>query len=262
MNQTIEKIWKYLSNLKGRWGLIAKLSLAVLILSLSTYYLVWRFPSIIASGEKQIDTAVIAISAIIVLMPFLSEIELFGVKFKKEMEKMEKETSEKIRLLEQKITLIQTQNITQNFYPMKSDEELKRLTHVVQETVVDPTTKEKERTFQMPSQIYEMLATSYNLNRKLSDLYNKVTANSVKYLNNLSEVLKYSPTFGGLLNTTTFLADQKVIDSDMAEAIRETLIICQSARDGEEIVPIQYDFVKDTAPSIIAYLDDKLNELK
>ncbi len=231
--------------------MIGKISLAIVILAFSYKYLIWRFLPIASGGESQLDTAVIAISAIIILLPFLSEIELFGVKFKKEMEKIEKETSEKIRLLEQKITSIQTQNNSQNIYFSKNDEELKRLTNVVQETVVEPSSAEKTKAFQMPSQIYEMLATSYNLNRRLSSIYEKST-NSPRYFH----------TNGGMLQIISYLDENKIIDLEMAQVIKEIIAICNSARHGEEIATIQYDFVKDTAPSIIAYLDDKLNELK
>ena len=116
MNKIISEIWKYLDRLKGNWSFVGKLILGIFLLLLSVCYLIWRFPSIVNSGEKQIDTAVIAISAIIILLPFLSEIELFGVKFKKEIEDLEKETNEMFKSMDQRLLSIQSQNINQYFY--------------------------------------------------------------------------------------------------------------------------------------------------
>ena len=249
MNHAIATIWKYLNGLRGTWRQVAQVSLGVVALILIAMYLVWRFPAIITRGETQIDTAAIALGVIIVLMPFLAEIELFGVKFKKEIEAVKRETDAQIQSLKQQLLILQSQQQIVNVQQRISiidPKELQATRQAIQETVQLHPSRDANRVFRMPEEIKLVLATQYNIKKKMGEMILALEAH----------------TEPRLTDALTELTTRAAIDEHMSQAIAQILLIGDMAQDGEEIVDIQYDFVKDTAPSIVSYLEDRLSILK
>ncbi len=246
----ISFLLKYLNKLKGKWGFVGKLLLGLLILLLSTSYLLWRFPAIIVSGEKQIDTAVIAISAIIILLPFLSEIELFGVKFKKEIEELEKNTSDKIRQMDQRLLAMQSQNINQYFYQPKTDEERKKLTESAQEAVQD-LPKNKKVSYQVDAELVHLFTIKWKIRRAVSALYKRYALSESGQLPHLNDSsLK--------LNTQQIieiLTSSMKVHNDIGEILQEMVAICDGAYFGREVMPEQLAFVNENE-YIIDYLEN------
>ena len=271
MNKVINAIWKYLDKLKGKWWSIAKIVLAIFILSISAYYLFWRFPSIIKGGERQIDTAIIAISAIIILLPFLSEIELFGVKFKKEIEQLEKETNEKLKSMDLKLLSIQSQNITQNFYQPKSDEELKKLSASAQEVIKDTTknTTSTETFYQVPTKLVRLFSIRWKLRKTVIEVYKKLVNKNIditKKPRNMENVADFvelnfymSEETIKKINTQQlieFLVKRSTVHSDIGEILQEIVAICDNAYFGHKVTEEQIVFVEENE-----YIIDHLETL-
>ncbi|MFO0703518.1 MAG: hypothetical protein U0525_02220 [Patescibacteria group bacterium] len=266
-NNLINWLLKNINKLKGKWGLVLKIILGILVLSLATIYLYYRFPTIIRSGEKQIDTAVIAIAAIIILLPFLSEIEIFGVKFKKEIEEIKKETDEKIKAIEQRLLMIQSQNINQYFYPPKPDNELKILSDTAKEVAKDIPLRpqSKDLFYQVPKEIVILFSVRWKLRRQLILVYknsinkkdNKKTPwGGTAFIDYLKK-LTYSDDGINKLNTQqiiTLLVEDDKLNKDIGEILNEMVAICDNAYFGGKVTDEQIAFIKDNE-YIIDYLE-------
>jgi hypothetical protein len=234
---------------------LPKIILAIFVFIVAIVYIFWRFDAIIQDGETQLDTAMIAVAIIIILMPFISEIELFGLRFKKEVADLKRELDEKIKTIDQKIFTMQSQNITQNFYPPKTDEELRRLSETAHSITASSDNKNQPEvaTYIVPPEIVKLFTVRWKLRKSLNALHLTIHTNvqngkrkegdiDTKQSVSISRENMLKISTHGLIEHLTIIGR---LHPEISDILREMVIICDNAYFGYKISKEQIDFVNE-----------------
>jgi|WetSurMetagenome_2_1015567.scaffolds.fasta_scaffold373051_1 hypothetical protein len=205
-------------------------------------------------GESEpFDIIILLIFIALLLIPIFSEISLFGLKLKKDIEDFRKETSEKFGEIKTEIKNTQSQTLNATFHgygPPPSDNKLQELDNkmgkIIQPNLYegDPFANNVED--DVPNEKIDMFKIRYNIEKQLKRIwysrFGKASSFGLK--------IQYQPIQGILQD----LLEYELIDIDFYAIVKDILAICNNAVHGNELTEKQNSFVIRNYRQVLKYL--------
>jgi len=215
---------------KTNFGKIIKTIWLILLLCICSLYIKANYNRMI-TGMIYLDYIVVLLSTVLVLMPLVSEMDLWGFKVKREMQRVEKELNREIINFQRQMLNVQnnnTQNINIDYLPSKKELEGNG-------NLVSSNEKKEEK-------------------EKL--LFFLEVRNQIDY--EMRRIIRPLDNRDYLMTGLKVLEQYKLINRTEANIIILMRNICNRAIHGEIISDDYYDLVKNNSSNIIK----KLNEIK
>ena len=232
-----------------------KISWWILLLGITGTILYYRVNAIISGKSVPIDILVFLIFIVLMLVPIFSEIELFGIKLKKEIEELKKDISIKFGDIKNEIRNNQTQTFNatiKGFGPPPPDNKLpeleKEIDRIVSEKLekigAPPELKLKGR-IHVPDNNILMFKVRYNIENELRRIWEQ------RFLDNENEInRRYQPVIKIIQDLTKY----ELIDKNFYYILKEIISICNYAIHGEKVTDKQVKFVSKNAKQVLDYL--------
>lgn len=227
---------------------------AVLVFSIG-FYLWGRYDQLNAGEPTWFDALAFIVWVTLAIGPFFKEMEIFGFKFKQEVEQLKEHVSNEIALIR---TTIQTtsenrQTMNPQFmfgYPPPPDSQLSNIQEQVKAAIHSAFANFGAAASQPTAQVVETPTTDteflfrsrLGIERELRKIHRYVA----------QETASRRPE--PIHRMVDMLVRSELISGDMGHAIREVYSVCSPAIHGEDVTPAQVEFVKNTAPELIAAL--------
>jgi hypothetical protein len=226
---------------------------AILIL-ITVWFLYSRMSQIIEGKSTPFDIFVFLIFVALMLVPIFSEVELFGIKLKQELEELKKVISIKFGDLKNDIRNSQAQtihNTIQGFGPPPPDEKLPELEREIERIVKSKLAEHGVKVsmendqLDVPKDNLEMFKVRYNIESELRRIWEKRFQDKSDF-----ERTRHQPVTKIINDLTKF----EIINGNFYGILREILSICNYAIHGEALTDKQITFVENNAVEVIDYL--------
>lgn len=222
----------------------------VLILA-TTAVLLLRFNAIKKGESVPFDVFLFFIWIALMLVPIFTQIEFFGIKFKREIDDLKSQISLKFGDLKNEIKLSQTHNITANiqgYGPPPPDD---RITEIQQQ--LDTLLKDKTKrhtsgiAIDVPSDNIDLFKVRYSIEKEINRIW------IGRYDGEIDEFTqRRTPMYRQIQD----LQKYDIINGNLGSMLRELLSICNYGIHGEKVTEKQMGFVKGYSEEIINYLKD------
>lgn len=195
---------------------------------------------------------------VLLLLPLFTEMELFGFKFKRTAEKLEKQIGE-VRALVLNSATANAQATNQVVVNTLSHEERKE----VEKNVEAATGASPGETLSEEDRLRGYL---YSVKVALDDLLKRIIVQSD--IPDVRECITYDEDGNAQFPADTkykllhALQKQGAIDADVYRAVREIYVIANRATHGEEFDSADIGFVETTAPHCLRILEDYLASIQ
>ena len=226
----------------------------------STVYLFCNHFAIDKINDASLISTVFIVWAILLVLPLFTELELFGVKVKKEVEeaveKSNKEVKDSLNNLQQLVMQIQVSNnatnqLTINGNPLPSESRIEELTNAIQTLTAQ---KNKEKTNEVPRE--EGMASEQNV-----ELF-KIRYDIEMALRECIELLRFEPqTRMTTISMARILNQRGLLDSTTTDTLIEIVRIANRAVHGEMLNQKYVGFVRKTYPGILDELQKCKNRI-
>lgn len=237
---------EFTRNFKAFWW-------AVLVFSIG-YYLFGRYEKLQAGNPSWFDALAFVVWVALAIGPFFKEMEIFGFKFKQEVEKLKEHVTSELASIR---TTIQTasdnrQTMSPQFlfgYPPPPDsqlnniqEQIKTAIHSAMGSFGAPTVTPQAHTIETPTTDIDLLFRArLGIEKELRKIQQYVSQGTTRRTEPVYRIVES-------------LIKNELISSEIGHAIREVYSVCSPAIHGEEITAAQVEFVKNTAPELILAL--------
>ena len=226
----------------------------------STVYLFCNHFAIDKINDASLISTVFIVWAILLVLPLFTELELFGVKVKKEVEeaveKSNKEVKDSLNNLQQLVMQIQVSNnatnqLTINGNPLPSESRIEELTNAIQTLTAQ---KNNEKTNEVPRE--EGTASEQNV-----ELF-KIRYDIEMALRECIELLRFEPqTRMTTISMARILNQRGLLDSTTTDTLIEIVRIANRAVHGEMLNQKYVGFVRKTYPGILDELQKCKNRI-
>lgn len=215
-------------------------------------YLLYTQLKFIKNGESSnISIFIFLIFIILLLLPLFSEFEFFGIKLKKDIEDLKKETNAKFENIKNEIRNTQSQAVTNNFQgygPPPSNEEIENLKKDIQKlkdeqnsSINDSDISSISPRISVPQNNIMMFKIRFNIENEIKRLWQQ----KFQFQDN-----RYQPVTK-MLND---LSKHEVIQKNLHRILREILSICNIGIHGDNLTDYQIDFALKQSKEVIDYL--------
>lgn len=225
-----------------------------LLLASVTVFLAWRRTELISGKAMPADIIIFLVWIALWLLPVVSEMNIFGIQIKKEVEAIHRDMNQKIDNLRADIRNqvdIRTQVNPQFSIPVPApDAQLPRIEEQVRRAVEAamrayglPLPEERHSAQLSVSEVENYLfGVRLNIERELRRIYS----------NRFPEDTRGRYT--SVIAISRIMANAEVIDPELGNAIREVYRACSPAVHGEETSEAQVSFVREVASELVAAL--------
>ena len=220
------------------------------------YYLASRFPQLQAGDPTWFDALAFIVWVAVALGPFFKEMELFGLKFKQEVEKLKEHVSTEMASIRTSIRSVTEQRQVASSsinlgYPPPVDSQLahikEQITIAVREAVgstVETKQASAEARPPIPSDDVQYLFSA-----RLA-IENELRVINRPMISGIGAYRRFEP----VNRIVESLVREERITADIGKAIREVYSVCSLAVHGEDVSPAKVDFVRSTAPQLLSAL--------
>lgn len=225
----------------------------IILIIISFIYLYNRWINI-SSGESTIlDTTIGIIFIVLILSPLFSEINFLGFSFKTDLKELKNDLRHEILNLRSEITNTVSFNPSIDLSNLGSSLITKDELKEIIESSKDEPKNELENTLDslgFSDQTMEMFKIRYALELKLMEVASKIR----QYYPDIRE--RFQPPS----RVIWYLQEDKIINENMAEALRHVYTMSSRAIHGEKLDQESIDYLKDLAPVMIYQLDEILSK--
>lgn len=236
-----DKVLLFFKKYKAVWGFI--------IWTLSLLYIIFNYSDFVADSNY-IDILIIAVFAILTLMPLISEISLFGISIKKELNGFKNDIDEKLINLRNDIISVKlNNNISPNFYNMYPVSDTQQLESEMEK--LKRTSKYKPSSginLSISEDTIFFFKARYELEIKLRKIYYILFARSNYKILNFKEILSHS-----LFESFVMKKNYPI---DISKSTREIYNICSRAIHGEKHNEEQENYVRFILPALFDFYDE------
>lgn len=217
---------------------------AVLVVTL-TYFLGARLPDLLSGKAAAADIAVFGVWMALLLSPLFTEVELFGVTLKNEIEELKKDIAVQIGEIRNDIrNAVDVRATVSPIFNMPSppkDSELPEMLEEIKSAIssafaergAPPTT---QASINVPEEVAFLFETRYNLERELRRLA-------------AQRGLRNRPVPGIQLLRELIAAN--VLPQDLGHAVQDAYRVCTPAVHGDSVSPEKVMFVREVASDLI-----------
>lgn len=225
-----------------------KILLWLLTLSAITLLVILRRTEVFSWFPDAYDTYLIIIWVVLMLFPLLSEVEFFGIKFKREIDNLKSDMNIKFNELKTDIKLNQTMNFNVNtLAPPPSDEALKNQIEKIKSDTTISNDNIPMDLNNIPNDNINLFKIRYNIEKEL----NRIWEGRFKGDYNLSNNSRQS-----IIQKLKILDKYDLIHQGLLPILRDILSICNYAIHGEQITESQLEFVNSYYNKVIKDLKD------
>jgi hypothetical protein len=222
----------------------------ILVTGLLTWVLGNRYPDLVAGRAVPVDIFFFAVWIALMLAPLFQEMSVLGVRFKQELEQLKSFVTTQIGDIRNEVKNaidVRTTFSPQFTFPTPpSDQQLPQLKELINTAVADAFLAHGSRPSSTPRRLPEtpddvnlLFATRYSIEKELR---------------RIAEARDLPLTRMSISRLVGALTNAAVIESNLADAIREVYAVCSPAIHGEPVTSPQVNFVMDGAPQLIAAL--------
>ncbi|MBW1613661.1 MAG: hypothetical protein JRJ57_06750 [Deltaproteobacteria bacterium] len=181
------------------------------------------------------------------LTPIFNEMELWGIKFKREIEDLKAKMDIKFGEIKNEIKINQNQRFTANIYgPPPSDERIKELEERMDKIDSGGSiSKEEESKISVPDANIDMFKVRFQIEREINRIWDG------RYQ---IEDDPYTPRRLPLYKQLQELSRFDIIDQNLLGLLRDMLAICNNGIHGEKITRNQMEFINNFSPKVIKHL--------
>ncbi|HDY7910754.1 TPA: hypothetical protein RQK48_004389 [Vibrio vulnificus] len=231
---------------------------AFIVIVLGFYF--WqRFPELIVGNSVTADMLVFVVWIAVCLAPFFNQLELFGLKFKAQIEETKQELQGQINVLRNEVSNSNNVDVKPNFWvgsglTPASDEKLIEL-----EQKLDLVVKATEVSFGYHSRSSEPRGTDPDIIYLLETRY-LIEAGLRKLAQASGIKRKGCPVFGARLIYE--LVEYELLPAELAEVAREVYAICSPVVHGDldRLNQNQVEFVKKVSPEVISVINSAVEK--
>lgn len=228
----------------------------IILLIFTGIILYTRYDAITTGQSVPADIFIFLIFIVLMLVPIFSEIELFGIKLKKEIENLKDDINIKFGDIKNEIRNSQTQTVNttfQGFGPPPPDNKLPELENKIlrivntklQELGVQPETK-LAGSIDVPDNNMLMFQVRYNIENELRKIYKQ-------RFNKKDLDYKYRPNQSASIILQD-LTRYGIIENNFFLILWDVLSICNYAIHGRSVTDDKVSFVRKNARRVIDYL--------
>lgn len=227
----------------------------ILLLILTGLILFKRYDAITSGSSVPTDVFIFLIFIALMLVPIFSEIEFFGLKFKKELDELKHDLSIKIGDIRNEIRNNQTQTLNatfQGYGPPPPDNKLPELEKEI-DRIVKGKLKEHgivaddvDVKVDVPTENIQLFKVRFNIEKRIRQIWEQRFDNEED-----RSRLRHQPIIKIIQDLTKF----EIIDGNFYGILREILSICNYAIHGESVTDSQVKFVMKNSKQVIEYLN-------
>lgn len=233
-----------------------KITWWIILLILTGTILLKRLDAITSGQSVPADVFIFLIFVALMLVPIFAQIELFGIKLKKDIEELKQDISIKLGDIKNDIRNTQTQTlhqtIQQGYGPPPPDNKLPELENeidrIVKAKLIEHGVTVDEHLvsrIDVPDDNLQMFKVRYSLENQLRRIWEQRFEKE-----GFDTRFKYQPIMKIIQDLTKF----EIIDSNFYGILREILSICNYAIHGESVTDKQVKFVTKNAKQVLDYL--------
>lgn len=215
-----------------------------------------RLVSLRTGSTSTFDVVALVLFAALLLLPLVSELELFGVlKLKQQLDSLRSHVDREVTSLRSEIRNVigVTSQVSPQFHfgSLPPDSQLPQLQETIRTTVhavlhaqgarVSPSEASDLAIERIDDDVAYLFAARYELESALHRVYNRATAGYVR------------PSRSAM-QQAELLRLSEVIDSRLFDAIREVYAVCSAGIHGLPVTPARLEFVRETAPGLVQAL--------
>ena len=229
----------------------------ILVVVIVSYLVLQRYSDISRGHATPVDIGLVLIWIALLLIPLFQEVDIFGVRFRREIDSLKTEVGEKFVDLKSEIqqTIGVHSQINPQFYlgQPPPDSQLPAMEKVFKGLLKDALKEEgKKTTTKMPKlSVPETATLSFSIRYEIEKELRRIAE---KHIGLPIE----SETSRGFLispgRTARKLARLEIINPATATVIEELLPVVNSGIHGRDISDDKISFIKDVSPSLIKYL--------
>lgn len=226
----------------------------LVLLALTGTILFARLGAITSGQSVPADVFIFLIFVVLMLLPIFSEIEFFGMKFKKELEEFKHDLSIKIGDIRNEIRNSQKQTLNatfQGYGPPPPDNKLPELEKEI-DRIVKGKLKEHGIVLEdidvkvdVPIENVQLFKVRFNIEKRIREIWEQRFEKEENYSR-----LRHQPVIKIIQDLVKF----EIIDGNFNGILREILSICNYAIHGESVTDSQVKFVMKNAKQVIEYL--------
>jgi hypothetical protein len=233
----------------------------ILVLGL-LYLFSKRYVNIISGDSQPFDIILLLVLLALLLIPLFQEVEIFGVKFKREIEKLRSELATNIISLKNDINnKIDLQNQSnQNFYinpqNIPSDSELSSLkdsfNKVIEEIRQDDKiniSPDSEIQSSITKDTQYLFSVRYSIEDELKNIIRRLNINPDTFI------------FSSMKWMLEIIEAYIKLDRQVVDMLKKVYSICSLAIHAKDVTQAQINFVKDVSPELISYLKNVKKEV-
>lgn len=229
------------------WNVLKRKYWYIFLLITSSLY-VWRNRlEIYQLAEFNAQNLIFLLWLLLLLFPLFSEMEVLGVKFKKEVEQSKKEIQQSISALGDQIMTMQIYNASVNSQQISiqlpTEKEVVKLLENTKDSL-----NEKQNT-EIDAQLNTAISedTAYLL---------KVRLTLEKKLREICEIYEYKNV--GLQAMTTSLAKNRIIDTETSQHLKQIIEVCNRGVHGEIMSEKYIKLVRILLPDVLEKLEENI----
>lgn len=227
-----------------------------LLLTLGTF-LFNRYEQLLSGKPTYFDSIIFLVWIAVCLAPIFSEMKLFGIELKQEVQELKKDMLHQVALLKTEVTSQNQNLISVTTPPPPKDEEIPRILKKLEETLGEITSN---ATTDVESPDLDSLKVD------TQDFFVGITPPKTVHLFStrlaFENLLKDFAWKEGvsikrtvpLFRQLELAARSSNLSNELVAGIRDVIAICNAAIHGEEISNTQVDFVKEVAPKLYSTL--------
>ncbi|MDX3743327.1 hypothetical protein [Pseudomonas sp.] len=235
------------------------------LLALIGYYLYNRLEMLQTGSPSWFDALAFLVWITLSIGPFYSEIELPGIKLKKEVAELKEKVSSELASIKATLQISNDQRQVTNIgFPLTPapDSKLHDIGEAVKRAVSEYMSESgdasrmnqtkpraSEESEDVPSDALTLFAGRYALETRIREIYREYTEGSINRKEPIHRILRE-------------LAELKILPRELVSPIMEVYAICSAAIHGEDTTPAKVSFVQDTIPELTAALDAISNNLE
>jgi hypothetical protein len=223
----------------------------IILLLITSFVVCLRFNAIKNGSAVPFDVSLFIIWVALMVVPIFSEIELFGLKLKREIEDLKSQINIKFGDLKNEIKLSQSQNFTANilgYGPPPPDNRIAGIQQQLDKLIMDKVKHQDNVVpLEVPKESIELFKVRFNIEKEISRIWEG------RYDGELDQYWRRKvPIYRQIQD----LQKYEIIDGILSGLLRDMLSICNYGIHGEDITKSQIDFVEGYSEKVVNYLKD------
>ena len=222
-------------------------------------FLLQRYPALTSGTGNAVDALTVLVWFALALVPIFHEIDIFGVKLKREIQELKAEVGKQFAVLQTEVrTSVRTEFSPQINIPYPApDSQLPDLENQIK-GAIESAFRERgvaavppeQIDFQISDDVQYLFSVRLGLERELRRIWDSTLREGWVHDARATQSRRYQ----SIARMTDNLVRAEILRPELGSALREVYAVCSPAVHGEDTSEAQVSFVRDVAPGLITAL--------